>query len=157
LVKIIEQKKTNKRIIVKIKKSKKDKATMNGYIKDIEKETLDNTNFRKVVYTGKHSQLVLMCLKPGEEIGNEVHEDVDQFFRFEQGKGKVVLNNKDEYPVTADYAAVVPAGTWHNVINAGENDLKLYTVYSPPEHKEGTVHPTKADAKEEHFDGTTTE
>ena len=123
---------------------------------DIEGETLKNTDYRRVLYTGRYSQLVVMSIKPGEEIGNEMH-GLDQFIRLEQGKAKLVLNNKDEHEVHADDAFVVPAGTWHNVINIGDEDLKLYTVYSPPNHKDGTVHKTKADEKEEHFEGKTTE
>ncbi len=119
---------------------------MNGFKSNIEKDTLENTNFRKVVFTGKHSQLVLMCLKPGEEIGFEVHDEVDQFFRFEQGNGKVVIDD-NEFEVAADYAVVVPAGSKHNVTNTSQtDDLKLYTVYSPPNHPDGTVHTTKAEA-----------
>ena len=129
---------------------------MEGYILDIEGETLKNTDYRRVLYTGRYSQLVVMSIKPGEEIGNERH-GLDQFIRLEQGKAKLVLNNKDEHSVVADDAFVVPAGTWHNVINIGDEDLKLYTVYSPPNHKDGTVHKTKADEKEEHFEGKTTE
>ena len=123
---------------------------------DIEGETLKNTDYRRVLYTGRYSQLVVMSIKPGEEIGNEMH-GLDQFIRLEQGKAKLVLNNKDEHEVHGDDAFVVPAGTWHNVINMGDEDLKLYTVYSPPNHKDGTVHKTKADEKEEHFEGKTTE
>lgn len=129
---------------------------MKGYITNIEKDTLENTDYRRVLYTGKNSQLVLMNLQPGEEIGNELHE-LDQFIRLEQGSAKVILNNEDEHEVEADFAIVIPAGTWHNVINTGDTELKLYTVYSPPEHKDGVVQPTKADEKEEHFDGVTTE
>ncbi len=132
---------------------------MQGYITNIEKETLENENFRKVLYTAKHSQLVLMSLKPKEEIGEEVHETVDQFFRFEKGQAKVVIDNK-ESDVSDGYAVIVPAGARHNVINISETEnLKLYTVYSPPEHRDGVVHPTKADAlaDNEHFDGETTE
>ena len=124
-----------------------------AYIGNIEEQTKENKNFREVLFTGKHSQLVVMALKPGEEIGNEVHNEVDQFLRFEEGKGKVILNNKDEYTVGDGDAVVVPAGTWHNVINISNREpLKLYTVYSPPEHPDGTVHKTKveADAAEHH-------
>jgi len=129
---------------------------MKGYKDNIEKATVENTNFRKVLYTGKHSQLVLMTLKPGEEIGAEVHPEIDQFFRFEEGKGQLVIDD-NTYDVAADDAAIVPAGAEHNVINTGETELKLYTIYSPPEHQDGTLHPTKADIAEEHFDGVTTE
>lgn len=131
---------------------------MKGYIIDIEKETVDNADFRRVLYTAKNSQLVLMTLKPGEEIGEEVHT-LDQFFRFESGQGKVVLDGV-EHEVKDGFAVVVPAGANHNVINTGEADLKLYTIYSPPEHKDGVVHKTKEDAladEEDHFDGRTTE
>lgn len=129
---------------------------MQGYRGNIEAETIANADYRRVVYTGKHEQLVFMCLKPGEEIGNEVHE-LDQFIRIEAGSGKAVLNNTDEQEVSDGWALLVPAGTWHNVMNTGDDDLKLYTVYGPPEHKDGTVQSTKADEQEEHFDGTTTE
>lgn len=128
---------------------------MKGYVVNIEKETLGNEEYRRVLYTAHNSQLVLMNIKPGDEIGEEVHE-LDQFIRFEAGKAKVVLNDV-EHEVEDDYAVVIPAGTRHNVINTGDTDLKLYSIYSPPEHKDGTVHPTKADEKEEHFDGVTTE
>jgi mannose-6-phosphate isomerase-like protein (cupin superfamily) len=117
---------------------------MTSYVADIEKETLENDNFRQVLYTAPHSQLVAMSLKPGEDIGEEVH-DVDQFFRFESGKGKVVLNG-EEHQVKDDYAVIVPAGASHNVINTGTKPLKLYTIYSPPEHPKGTVHKTRAEA-----------
>jgi len=132
---------------------------MQGYHANIEEVTIQNNNFREVLYTGKHSQLVVMSIKPGEEIGNEKHT-LDQFFRVEKGKAKVVLNNGEtEYEVTDDFAFIIPAGTWHNVINTGQEDLKVYTIYSPPEHQDKTVHATKADAQahEEHFDGVTTE
>lgn len=131
---------------------------MKGYFDNIEKATLENTNFRKVLYTGKHAQLVLMSLKPGEEIGAEVHPDVDQFFRFESGSGKVIIDD-NTYEVKADGAIIVPAGANHNVINTGTVDLKLYTLYSPPEHQDGVIRATKAEAltKEEQFDGRTTE
>ena len=132
---------------------------MQGYIANIENETLQNDNFRKVLYTGKHSQLVLMSLKPKEEIGEEVHETVDQFFRFEKGQGKVVIDNK-ESDVADGFSVIVPAGAKHNVINTSETEaLKFYTIYSPPEHRDGVLHPTKADAlaDNEEFDGKTTE
>jgi mannose-6-phosphate isomerase-like protein (cupin superfamily) len=129
---------------------------MQGYITNIEKETKENSDFRRVLYTGRYSQLVLMNIEPGNDIGEEVH-GLDQFIRIEQGSGTVVLNKTDEHGVEDDYAIVIPAGTWHNVINTGDEPLKLYTVYSPPEHKGGTVHATKEDQHEEHFDGTTTE
>jgi mannose-6-phosphate isomerase-like protein (cupin superfamily) len=128
---------------------------MKGFIGDIEKLTLENADFRRVVYTAKNSQLVLMSIPPGQEIGMETHH-LDQFLRFEQGTGKAVLDGV-EHDIKADWAVVVPAGMAHNFINTGAEDLKLYTVYSPPEHKDGTVHLTKADVQEEHFDGVTTE
>ncbi|GIW64285.1 MAG: cupin [Patescibacteria group bacterium] len=122
---------------------------MAGYHTNIEKETLENSYFRKVLFTGKYSQLVVMSLKPVEEIGNEIHETVDQFFRIEQGEAKVVLNNgEEEFIVKEDEVFIVPAGTWHNVINVGDKDLKLYTIYSPPNHPDGTVHKTKQEAEE---------
>jgi mannose-6-phosphate isomerase-like protein (cupin superfamily) len=131
---------------------------MKGFVDDIEKLTEENTDFRRVLYTGKHMQLVLMSLKPGEEIGAEVHDDRDQFFRVEKGKGEVQIDGKS-HAVEADDAIIVPAGARHNVLNKGKEPLQLYTLYGPPEHKEGTVHVTKAqaDAQEEHFDGKTTE
>lgn len=130
-----------------------------GFVADIEEETLKNTNFRKVLYTGKFSQLVLMRLKPGEEIGEEVHDDVDQFFRFEEGQGVVEIDGKT-HNVTDGSAVVVPSGARHNVINTGAmTDLKLYTIYSPPEHQDKVVRKTKKEAmeKEEHYDGKPTE
>jgi mannose-6-phosphate isomerase-like protein (cupin superfamily) len=131
---------------------------MKGFVDDIEKLTEENTDFRRVLYTGKNLQLVLMSLKPGEEIGEEVHDDRDQFFRVEQGKGEVLIDGK-RHSVEADDAIIVPAGARHNVVNKGDKPLQLYTLYGPPEHKDGTVHATKAqaDAQEEHFDGKTTE
>lgn len=117
---------------------------MSGYVINIEKATMENNNFRKVLNTAKHSQLVVMSLLPGEEIGMEVH-DLDQFIRFESGRGKVILDGK-EHEVEDDWAVVIPAGTEHNVINTSENEkMKLYSIYSPPEHPEGTIHATKAD------------
>lgn len=132
---------------------------LKGYVAVIEKETKKNTDFRRVLYTGKYSQLVLMSLKPGEEIGSETHEDVDQFFRFEEGEGKVVIDDV-ESRVKDGYAVIVPAGAKHNVINTSKSvNLKLYTIYSPPEHQDGVVRHTKKEAmaSEEHFDGKTTE
>jgi len=128
---------------------------MKGYVTNIEQETLENENYRKVLYTGKSSQLVVMTIQPGDEIGSEVH-DLDQFIRIEEGKAKVILDGV-EHEVEDDWAVVIPQGTEHNVINTGSEPLRLYSVYSPPEHKDGTLHPTKADDKEEHFDGVTTE
>ena len=130
---------------------------MKGYNTNIEKVTKENTDFRRVLYTSKNSQLVLMSIKPGEEIGMEVH-GLDQFLRFEQGEGKAVLDGV-ESSVEDSSAVVVPAGTQHNFINTGDVDLKLYTIYSPPNHKDGVIHKTKeeAEADDEHFDGVTTE
>ncbi len=132
---------------------------MKGYVKDIGQATKENNNFRQVVYTAKYCQLVLMSLKPGEEIGEEVHETVDQFFRFEEGECKVVLDGV-EHKIEAEYAVLVPAGTKHNIINTSDmTPLKLYTIYSPPNHRDGVVHATKeqAETDNEHFDGKTTE
>ena len=118
------------------------------YVGSIEKQTLENTYFRQVVFTGPHSQLVLMCLRPGEDIGDEVHPHVDQFFRIEKGEAKFVLNEKEEHEVGDGDAVVVPAGTYHNVIKTSKTmELKLYTIYSPPNHSDGTVHKTKAEAE----------
>jgi mannose-6-phosphate isomerase-like protein (cupin superfamily) len=125
--------------------------SMSGYVINIEKETLQNDNFRKVLHTAGHSQLVVMSLLPGEEIGEEVHH-LDQFIRLEAGQGKFVLDGR-EYDVAADWAVVIPEGTRHNVINtSGSEKLKLYSIYSPPEHAAGTVHATRAEAvaAEEH-------
>jgi mannose-6-phosphate isomerase-like protein (cupin superfamily) len=129
---------------------------MKGFVEDIEELTEENPDFRRVLYTGKHLQLVLMALRPGEEIGEEVHETHDQFFRVEKGKGEVWIDG-ERTKIKADDAVVVPAGARHNVINTGHKPLKLYTLYGPPEHRDGVVHPTKAGAVEEHFDGATTE
>ena len=132
---------------------------MKGYVDNIEKLTLENENFRKVLYTGKHSQLVLMSLKPNEDIGLEVHPNVDQFFRIEKGQGKVVIDGI-EHEISDGVAVIVPAGSEHNVINTSATEsLKLYTIYSPANHKDGTIHETKeiAMANEEEFDGITTE
>jgi mannose-6-phosphate isomerase-like protein (cupin superfamily) len=128
---------------------------MNKYLANIEKETLENTDYRRVVFTGRYMQLVLMSIQSGDEIGNEVH-GLDQFLRVEAGEAKVVLNNSEEYELPAEHVVIIPAGTWHNVINVGKDDLKLYSIYTHPEHKDGVVHATKADDKEEHFDGVTT-
>ncbi len=126
---------------------------MTGYVGKIEKQTLKNNYFRQVLFTGKKAQLVVMCLQRGEEIGNEVHRKVDQFFRIEQGEAKFVFKN-EEYVVSDGDAVIVPAGAFHNVINTGRGKLKLYTIYSPPNHPDGTVHKTRAEAekaeKEEH-------
>jgi mannose-6-phosphate isomerase-like protein (cupin superfamily) len=121
---------------------------MIGYIGNIEDLTEKNDFFRQVIYTGKYCQLVVMCLKPGEEIGEEIHDTVDQFFRIEEGEGKVVMNG-EESVFKEDFAIIVPAGTKHNVINTSQTrSLKLYTVYSPPNHPHGTVHKNKAEAEE---------
>ena len=121
---------------------------MPGYFGPIESETLYNGYFRHVLFTGKYCQLVVMCLQPGEEIGNEVHDNVDQFFRVEEGAARFVLNGSEEHVVPAGDAAIVPAGTYHNVINdSSTHPLKLYTLYSPPNHPDGTIHETKADAE----------
>ena len=120
---------------------------MIGYGGSIEKQTLMNTYFREVLFTGKHSQLVVMCLQVGEEIGDEVHPNVDQFFRIEQGEARFVLNENEEHLVREGDAVVVPAQTYHNVINTSKTEeLKLYTIYSPPNHPAGTIHKTKAEA-----------
>ena len=132
---------------------------MKGFKNNIEKLTLENTNFRKVLYSGAHSQLVLMALAPNEEIGMEVHTDNDQFFRFEAGNGKVIIDG-NEYDVADGDAVVVPAGAEHNVINvSGDKELKLYTIYSPAHHKDGVLRATKAEAEADSpdFDGKTTE
>ena len=130
---------------------------MKAFITNIEKDTQENDFFRKVIFTAKHCQLVLMSLKPSEEIGDEVHDTVDQFFRFESGEGKVVVGG-EEQAVGDGSVVIIPAGTNHNIINTStENPLKLYTLYSPPNHQDGTIHKTKeeAEASDEHFDGTT--
>jgi mannose-6-phosphate isomerase-like protein (cupin superfamily) len=132
---------------------------MKGFKNNIEKETLENKNFRKVLYTAKYSQLVLMSLKPKEEIGMETHEKNDQFFRFESGQGKCIIDG-NEYKVTNGDAIIVPAGAKHNIINISDTEaLKLYTIYSPPNHEDGVIRQTKKEAEtiEEKFDGTTTE
>ena len=132
---------------------------MKGFINNIEKITLENTNFRRVLYTGKNSQLVVMSLSQGEEIGEEVH-NLDQFIKCEDGSGKAVLDGVS-HMIETGFAIIVPSGATHNIINTSPTkDLKLYSVYSPPNHKDGTVHPSKFDAEkdeDEHFDGVTTE
>lgn len=126
---------------------------MTGFVDNIEEKTEQNNFFRQVLYTGKHTQLVVMSLLPGEEIGMEVHPQVDQFFRIEEGEAKVIIDG-EEHEVDEGFAIIVPAGSQHNVINTGSNPLKLYTLYSPPNHPQGTVHRTRAEAmaaeKEEH-------
>jgi mannose-6-phosphate isomerase-like protein (cupin superfamily) len=134
---------------------------MKGFNDNIEKSTVENSNFRKVLYTAKHSQLVLMSLKPKEEIGMEVHSENDQFFRIEKGRGKCIIDG-NEYELADGTAIIVPSGAQHNVINTSESeDLKLYTIYSPPHHQDGVVRAAKAEAEdeanEEEFDGVTTE
>ena len=131
---------------------------MKGFVGNIEKLTVDNADFRRVLYTGHNIQLVLMTLRPGEEIGEEVHDDRDQFFRVEEGSGEVWIDGV-RTPIKDDDAIIVPQGAKHNVVNNGSGPLKLYTLYGPPEHRDGVVHRTKAqaDAGEEHFDGKTTE
>lgn len=132
---------------------------MKGFYGHIENDTLENSNFRKVLYTGKHSQLVLMSLKPNEEIGMEIHEDNDQFFRFEQGEGKCIIDG-NEYEVKDGDAIIVPSGAEHNVVNVSQTeDLRLYTIYSPAHHKDGIVRATKEEAIADgpEFDGQTTE
>lgn len=132
---------------------------MKGYFTNIEQDTLDNTDFRRVLYTSKHTQLVLMNLAPLEEIGEETHQDNDQFFRVETGRGKVVIDG-NTYAIEDGSAIIVPAGAKHNVINiSNTHELKLYTLYSPPHHKDGIVRATKAEAEAttEEFNGVTTE
>ena len=133
-----------------------DKRELHGFVTNIERDTTENDDFRRVLYTGKHSQLVLMSLKPNEEIGEEVH-DLDQFFRIDQGSGRVIINGR-EYDISDGSAFIVPEGVKHNVI-AGADGLKLYSIYSPPQHADKTVHKTKEDAEksDEHFDGKMTE
>ncbi len=129
---------------------------MKGFVDDIEGLTEKNDDFRRVLYTGRNLQLVLMSLRPGEEIGEEVHDTHDQFFRIEQGAGEVFIDGV-RTAIKSDDAIIVPAGARHNVVNTGREPLKLYTLYGPPEHRDGVVHRTRADAVEEHFDGKTTE
>jgi mannose-6-phosphate isomerase-like protein (cupin superfamily) len=130
---------------------------MKGYVQDIEAIATRNEDFRKVLYTAKHCQLVVMALKPNEEIGAEVHK-LDQFFRVEQGTGEAVLDGV-RTPLQAGYAVVVPAGAKHNIVNTGTEPLKLYTLYAPPNHRDGVIHHTRAEAEadSEHFDGKTSE
>ena len=128
-----------------------------GWAADIEQITLDNENFRTVVFTGDHAQLTVMRLAPGEEIGWEAHDDLDQFLRIEQGEARLEFGRSkdsidEHHEVGDDWAIIVPAGVWHNVVNTGSNDLKLYSVYSPPEHPDGTVHATKADSDADEHD-----
>jgi mannose-6-phosphate isomerase-like protein (cupin superfamily) len=125
---------------------------MTGWVEDIEKATLQNENFRTVLFTGQHTQLTVMRIAPGEDIGLEMHGDVDQFLRIEQGSARVEFGASrgavdETHEAKGDWAIIIPAGTWHNVFNTGDQDLKLYSLYSPPNHPEGTVHRTKADAE----------
>jgi mannose-6-phosphate isomerase-like protein (cupin superfamily) len=131
---------------------------MKGFVADIEERTEENSDFRRVLYTGKNLQLVLMAIQPGDEIGEEVHDDRDQFFRIEEGEGEVRIDGNVS-KIEGDDAIIVPAGARHNIVNTGDEPLRLYTLYAPPEHRDGTVHKTKADAdaSDEHFDGKTTE
>ena len=125
---------------------------MLGWVADIERETLDNETFRTVLFTGEHTQLTVMRLGPGEDIGRESHPNLDQFLRIEQGQARLELGRTEDaidetHQVEDDWAMIIPAGVWHNVVNTGTGDVKLYSLYSPPEHPDGTVHPTKADAE----------
>ncbi len=132
---------------------------MHGYIGNIEHDSLENNDFRRVLYTAKSQQLVLMSLKPGEDIGEETHHDVDQFFRCEKGSGKAILDGV-EHTITDGFVVVIPAGTKHNISNTSASEpMRLYTLYSPPQHEDKTVHTTKAEAEAagEHFSGKTTE
>ena len=125
-----------------------------GFVANIEKETLDNKNFRKVLYTSKHGQVVVMSVPPMVELGMEVHETSDQFFRFESGEGKIIIDG-EEAKISDGFAAVVPAGSQHNVINtSNKKPLKLYTIYMPPHHKDGVIHKTKEDAEKAEHDGS---
>ncbi len=130
---------------------------MKGFVTDIEKETLDNENFRKVLYTASYMQLVVMSIEPGDDIGKEIHGQ-DQFIRVEAGSGKAILDG-EEHALATDSATVIPAGTEHNIVNTGSEPLKLYTIYATPHHEDGVVHATKADAEkdDEEFVGDTTE
>lgn len=129
-----------------------------GFVGDIEEMTEENSSYRKVIYTGQMIQLVLMSLEPGEEIGAETHADHDQFFRIESGSGEVSIDGHRS-KIEGDYGIVVPAGARHNIVNTGKKPLRLYTIYGPPEHRDGLVQATKseADVDDEHFNGTTTE
>jgi mannose-6-phosphate isomerase-like protein (cupin superfamily) len=139
-------------------KKNNETSDKKGHHVNIEKETIDNKDYRRVLYTGENMQLVLMSLKPGEEIGIEMHSTIDQFFRFEEGKGKVFIN-ESEYDVKDGDSVIIPAGSEHNIINIGKDDLKLYTIYTPPNHKDGIVFKTKEEANKskEKFDGVITE
>ena len=124
-----------------------------GWVDDVEQVTVANTNFRTVLYTGKHIQLTVMSLQVGENIGWEMHDNLDQFLLIEQGSGVLKLGTSaddvaEEHPVGDDWAMIIPAGTWHDVVNVGDSELKLYSIYGPPDHPDGTVHVTKRDAEE---------
>lgn len=130
---------------------------MTGWVDNIEAVTLENTNFRTVIYTGKHSQLTVMSIPPGGEVGWEAHGHLDQFLRLEAGKARLDLGSNEDsvdesHDIEDDWALIIPAGTWHNVVNTGDVDLKLYSIYSPPEHPDGTVHRTKAEADADEHD-----
>lgn len=130
---------------------------MTGWVDNIEAVTLENTNFRTVIYTGKHSQLTVMSIPPGGEVGWEAHGNLDQFLRLEAGKARLDLGSNEDsvdesHDIEDDWALIIPAGTWHNVVNTGDVDLKLYSIYSPPEHPDGTVHRTKAEADADEHD-----
>jgi len=129
---------------------------MKGYIADIEQLTSENSDFRRVLYTSKHLQLVLMSIPPGQDIGKETHKDRDQFFRVEAGVGEIWIDGKIS-KIKSNDVMIVPSGALHNVVNTGDRPLQVYTLYGPPNHIDGTVHATKADISEEHFDGKTTE
>lgn len=159
----IDSKKRLFQITERLDKSFKTKLNENklnkkGFHINVEKDTIANNNFRKVVYTGEHIQLVLMSLKPNEEIGMETHSTIDQFFRFEAGKGKCIINSH-VYNVIDGDSIIIPAGSEHNIINIGDEPLKMYTIYTPPNHKDGIIFKTKEDAEnsEEKFNGKTTE
>jgi len=128
---------------------------MLGWVDNIDKLTRENTNFRTVVRTGTHSQLTLMSIPPGGEVGWEAHPELDQFLRLEQGQARLELSHNQDtlektQPIEDDWAFIVPAGVWHNVVNTGDEDVKLYSIYSPPEHPDGTVHRTKAESDADH-------
>jgi mannose-6-phosphate isomerase-like protein (cupin superfamily) len=130
---------------------------MLGWVDDVERATLENTDFRRVLFTGRHTQLTVMRLAPGEEIGLEVHDNLDQFIRIEQGTARITFGRSkgeidEEHEVEADWAVIVPSGVWHNVTSIGTDELKLYSLYSPPEHPSGTIHHTKADVDAARWD-----
>jgi mannose-6-phosphate isomerase-like protein (cupin superfamily) len=134
-----------------------DNSSQIGYIADIEQATLENPHFRQVLFTGRQVQLTVMTIPPGGEVGLEMHEGLDQFIRIEAGRAKVTMGRSKDHldevhDVEDDWAAIIPGGTWHNVENAGDEPLKLYSLYSPPEHPDGTVHETKADSDADEHD-----